>query len=445
MGYIDDFDNAGRNKIPYDDTPISRNESQSTSGRKWSGSNKSAPVGGRAVILFLAFSLILNIGLCIATVYYILNGVQKNVYQNQNNITIVDDMSMAAANTAMSSTIRVASGGSGVSDELTYYNRTYNHGAGIIYKIDRENKIAYFITCHHVIKGEEDTVYVLLPNSLKPITPADGLKTVGYSSKYDIAVLSYEYKNHNDPVEECNGIFDNAEDPQYEESYFLAYGQAVYAVGDPLSGGISITGGLISRLNTMLTVEQNDFYTREIQFSAEINKGNSGGGLYNSKGEFIGLVNAKVSTTKPGGSTLIVSGMAYALPGTFVISVARSIISEFSHKAVCIDLGVSFGHDDNTPISQVVYDNKFVSQYGVIVNTAGLNKGLQKFDIVKSFTYTDRAGIVHENVPMFNQYVFEDISFDIKRGSDIIFKVTRPATRTEETIVVKATQTKTIS
>lgn len=461
MGYIDDYENNKQSKIPYDDTPISRTEEESYNNHKRK-SSKTISAHSRLFVLFLAISLVINICLCITTVYYILNGVRKTVNQNQNQITINGDYSPIVAATAMQSAVRVAAGGTGVKDESTYYKNTLSHGAGVIYKIDREQKVAYIITCLHVIEGYEKQVYVMLPNSLKPLTPgtfgASGLSTLGYSTNHDIAVLQYKYSSENDPIEDCNGLFDNVAEPQYSESYYLAHGETVFAVGDPLSGGVSITSGIISRLNISLKVENNNYYTREIQFSAETNPGNSGGGLFNNKGEFIGLVNAKLQTAKPGGTTITVAGMAYAIPGTLAIGIAKSIIEESSHKAVCINLGVDFVHDVDAQIDQYLIDGKYVEKYGVVVGNvssgiASSATGLRNGDIIHSITYTDRSGVIHKDdnkVLMLNKYVFEDISFDIKYGTDIIFEISRPSsaldTDPEEMIItIKATATATVN
>ncbi len=462
MGYIDDFESGNRAKIPYDDTPISRTTEESFDSRQRktvTGTSRQS----RWFVLFLAISLVLNICLCIATVHYILHGTQKTVNQNNNNITINGDYSPIVAATAMQSAVRVAAGGDGIVDEITYYKNTLSHGSGVIYKIDRANKIAYFITCYHVIEGYEKQVSVMLPTSLKPLTPpissvisAYGLTTLGYSTIYDVAVLQYKYSSSNDPIEDCVGLFDNEESPLYEESYYLSQGETVFAVGDPLpggsslSGGLSISSGLISRLNIMLKIEDNSYYTRENQFTAESNPGNSGGGLFNNKGEFVGLVNSKLTTAKPGGTTIPVEGMAYSIPGTLAVGIAKSIINERNNRAVYIDLGANFVHDIDSPITQIKYNDKFIKKYGVIINSinAGslaLNYGLKSGDIVNSITYTDRSGVVHEDVPMLNMYIFDDIKFDIMVGSDITFKITRPALREDLTVTVKATATRTVN
>ncbi len=452
MGYIDDYQSSVNSKIPYDDTPIARREEPNLNSRRRKHfGERSAP--SRIFMLFLAISLIINICLCITTVYYIINGVKKTIIQQQNQISMTGDISSVAATTAKQSTICVSAGvatGYRVSDEKTFYTNTLSHGAGVIYKIDRENKFAYFITCHHVIDDYESDVYILLPNYSKPLK----VNTVGYSSRFDVAVLSYSYSNSNDPIEECNGIFDNELAPQYYESYNLAVGETVFAVGNPLptniSYGLSITGGLVSRLNTFVKTDENNFMTREIQISAEINPGNSGGGLFNNEGKFIGIVNATRQTVKSGGTTTVVYGMSFALPGTFVVGIARSIIQESSHKATNINLGANFTHNNDIQISYVPYPNedspiKFIEQFGVVVdsiNAGSISSGkLQKDDIINSFTYTDRSGVVHKDVPMYNMYVFEDISFDIKSGTDIIFNITRPATRSDMVVTIKASAT----
>lgn len=449
MGYIDDYENNVNNKIPYDDTPISRHEENYSVQRTHSSSG--APKKFRVLMVIVALSLVINIGLCITTVYFILHGVKKDVNVYYTNLSVSNEISSQAAGIAQWSSVCVSAGvnsSADVKDDNTFITATLSHGAGVIYQIDRENNVAYFITCYHVISGYEKQVYVLLPNSLRPIRA----NTVGYSSRYDIAVLEYRYGSDNDPVEECTGLFDSGRSPQFEESYYLSLGETVFAVGNPLSGGTSVTSGVISRINTFVKVEENTFSTREIQISAEVNPGNSGGGLFNNEGKFIGLVNSKRQTSKVNGSTITVAGMAYAIPGTFVIGVARSIISE--KAAVAINLGASFVHSLDIPKTLVQYPEiggKNIEQYGVVISTVlagsiSSSGGLRAGDIVNSFSYIPRGG-TEENritVPMFNMYNFEDVSFNIEKGTDIVFDITRQSTREEHKLItVKATATQT--
>lgn len=75
------------------------------------------------------------------------------------------------------------------------------------------------------------------------------------------------------------------------DSDTIAIGETAIAVGNPSNLGVTSTDGIISALNRSVTVEGNTMNL--IQTSAAISPGNSGGGLFNSRGELIGIVNAK--------------------------------------------------------------------------------------------------------------------------------------------------------
>jgi serine protease Do len=85
----------------------------------------------------------------------------------------------------------------------------------------------------------------------------------------------------------------------------LQVGDRVYAMGDALGVGISVSGGLVSALHRNIEASPYDDF---IQTDAAINHGNSGGPLFNTKGEVVGINTALLSPTN--GS----SGLGFAIP-----------------------------------------------------------------------------------------------------------------------------------
>lgn len=96
----------------------------------------------------------------------------------------------------------------------------------------------------------------------------------------------------------------------FGDSDAVVLGDEVIAIGNPLGYGLSVTDGIVSALARDVTVENTTMTL--MQTSAAINSGNSGGGLFNAKGELIGLVNAKI-----GGVS--VEGMGFAIPSSTVV------------------------------------------------------------------------------------------------------------------------------
>ena len=436
MSYIDDFNENVNNKIPYDDIPISRNVRKSRSVRS---SSRGASVSSfKILVAIVSVLFIANIILCSTMFYYLKNGKVKNVnvYYNEINAT-EESISTVASNKALKSAVCIAAGGS-CSDEYSFYNYTLSKGAGVIYDVDENTKTVYFVTCFHVVDGyNKNEIWVLLPSKLVPIKA----KLVSYSSHYDIAVLKYTYSESSKDL-----FLDGCMEISTSDSTYLSLGEKVFAVGNPLSNGFSITEGTISRLNTLMTVESNSFKTREIQISAAINKGNSGGGLFNAEGKFIGLVNSKITSNG-------VEGTAYAIPGNLVMGVAGSIIrnntgtTKHNGYASYIELGATLEHNENMGVTfeEVEYAGKKVSimKYYVVVDDidGGIAVGkLGSKDLIETieFSMYDRGEIVTKKVEMFNRFVFEDYCYSIVENSQITFYIKENGVGETKQIVVNA-------
>jgi serine protease Do len=413
MSYIDDYnDRSVGGKIPYDDIPISRRADTRKS------SSRSAFPGFKILVSVVVVLLVVNFALIITTFYYLRHSVVKTVNYNYNEITnSVGSVSAASVQSATWSSVAIASGGR-ITDEYSFYNATgVSRGSGVILK--KASGMVYILTCYHVIDGNENNVYVLPYSGLIPVK----VTTVGYSSRYDIAVLKVSDSD----------VFDGSTAIVAYDSKYLSVGDESFAVGNSLGHGIVATSGIVSRLNLLIQTESN-YEIRVLQTSAEINPGNSGGGLFNGEGKFIGLVNAKTHSKTLSSGTITVVGMAYAIPGTFAISIANSIIQNGGNPSH-VDTGIEFSYNTNYGItSELVEYNgqtKMIDKYYCVVNSISAGSiasgNLKTGDMVKSFTYTDKNGEVHTE-QMYNIYSFEDIMYSVKENTDISFEISRLST-----------------
>jgi serine protease Do len=92
---------------------------------------------------------------------------------------------------------------------------------------------------------------------------------------------------------------------RWADSAKVQVGDPVLAIGNPLGVGISVSGGLVSALNrNIMDTPYDDF----IQTDAAINHGNSGGPLFDMKGEVIGVNSAIISPTSGN------AGLGFAMP-----------------------------------------------------------------------------------------------------------------------------------
>ncbi len=415
MSYNEDYkDLLSRNeKIPYDDTPISREpepkrQNFSINLKKNASANGSSK-GFKAIVGALAVMFCLNVILIGVLIHHIKTGGNRFIDYWNNTVNVSgENISTHAVQKARYSSVCIAAGGN-VYDYNSFYNNSENMGSGVILEKNNDENYVYILTCYHVIDGYQNKINVQFQGYLQPVKA----QVVGYSVTNDVAVLKVSDLRN---IDACGAI-------DIYDSQKLAIGETSFAVGNSLSGGFSVTGGLISRINKEISVE--GVISRELQIDAAINPGNSGGGLFNTEGKFIGLINAKLFTTNSGSNTITAEGTAYAIPGTLAINIARSII-ENDGKATYVNLGVTFEHDNY--YSSEMVDDKLIDNYKVVVGSVASGSiasgKLKKGDEIVSFSYVDYNGN-EITVDMRNKYCYEDICFGIKRNTILKFNIKR--------------------
>ena len=106
MSYYDGLEERNTKKIPYDDTPISRNSSASR--RQFGGG--SSPKTVKILAVLVAVLIFVNIALVITTFYYLKNSIVKNVYYNTYNLPDSSNVSTYAVSSAKWSSVSIAAG-----------------------------------------------------------------------------------------------------------------------------------------------------------------------------------------------------------------------------------------------------------------------------------------------------------------------------------------------
>lgn len=182
------------------------------------------------------------------------------------------------------------------------YNTEYNTeetpetvslGSGFLISED-----GYIITNYHVIKDGEK-VNIKLKGS-ETNFPAE---IVGVDEIMDIALLKISIKNKLPYVE-------------FDQTKNYKVGDIVVVAGNPYNLGVSVSTGIISALNRNLKMNSFDNF---IQTDASINKGNSGGPMFNLRGKVIGLTSAIYS---PDGSNV---GIGFAMPATDLLPLIEEL------------------------------------------------------------------------------------------------------------------------
>jgi serine protease Do len=154
----------------------------------------------------------------------------------------------------------------------------------------------YVVTNNHVVGEADEITVVFHDNTRLPAT------IVGRDPKTDLAVLKVKSDKPLPAV-------------SFGDSDTLRVGDWVIAVGNPFGLGGTVTAGIVSARGRNINAGPFDDF---IQTDAAINRGNSGGPLFNTKGEVVGISTAIFSPT--GGSV----GIGFAVPS----AMAKSIIEQ---------------------------------------------------------------------------------------------------------------------
>jgi len=171
-------------------------------------------------------------------------------------------------------------------------HKTNSLGSGFI--IDPSGIV---VTNNHVI-ADADEINVIMNDGTK--IKAD---IVGIDKKTDLAVLKFK------PPRPLTAV-------KFGDSDKLRLGDWVIAIGNPFSLGGTVTAGIVSAKNRDISSGPYDSY---IQTDAAINRGNSGGPLFNLDGEVIGVNTLIIS---PSGGSI---GIGFAVPSKTVASVVSQL------------------------------------------------------------------------------------------------------------------------
>src|SRR6266436_7214377 len=170
--------------------------------------------------------------------------------------------------------------------------KTNSLGSGFI--IDTAGIV---VTNNHVI-ADADEINVIMNDGTKIKA-----EIVGIDKKTDLAVLKFK------PPRTLTAV-------TFGDSDKLRLGDWVVAIGNPFSRGGTVTAGIVSAKNRDISSGPYDSY---IQTDAAINRGNSGGPLFNLDGEVIGVNTLIIS---PSGGSI---GIGFAVPSKTVAGVVSQL------------------------------------------------------------------------------------------------------------------------
>ena len=300
-------------------------------------------------------------------------------------------------------------------------------GSGVIFKLSEDKSVAYILTNYHVIydsrvAGAAKSIKVYLYGMESHLY---GNKTFDYSIKaqyvggteaYDLAVLKVEGSEilMNSNARACD----------FADSNAVQLLETAIAVGNARGHGISVTMGKVNvdseDIQLIAADEKTVLSVRVMRTDAAVNKGNSGGGLFNGEGDLIGIVNARSASDEA-------DGIGYAIPSNLARYIAENILYYCDGKTAksayrCL-LGINVQiaelytvYDEETGvlhrrekirISSIASENS--AAYGI----------LKTGDIVNSITID---GVTYEVTRMFHVI---DAMFNARAESNVVVNVTR--------------------
>jgi serine protease Do len=247
-------------------------------------------------------------------------------------------------------------------------------GSGFIISAD-----GYILTNNHVV-DHADTVTVRLSDR-RELTA----KVIGTDPQYDIALLKVNASNL--PVVTIG------------DSHTLKPGQWVVAIGSPFGFDHSVTQGIVSAVGRSFG-QQDQQYVPFIQTDVPINRGNSGGPLFNLQGQVVG-VNSQIFSNTGG-----YQGIAFSIP----IDIAMNAVQQLKTKGYVSRGMLGVGVQDITANMAKAKDLHLSQVRGALVGSvtpgSGAEKaGIQIGDVILSYnghpidTASDLPPLVGETPP----------------------------------------------
>ena len=253
----------------------------------------------------------------------------------------------------------------------------------------------YILTNYHVIDGASAITVAFVDGKTYPAT------FIGGEEANDIAVIKIDAQDLTPVVIGKSGD--------------MLVGEQVTAIGNPLGElTFSETTGIISAMDRTITMSDGR-QMNMIQTDCAINSGNSGGPLFNSHGEVIGIVSAKYSSGSSSTSASV-EGLGFAIPMDDVADMVNELITTgYVSKPL---LGISV---DDVPQSVLAYG--VPKGAAVIVVTPGLpgeKAGLKAGDIITKIGDTE-VTTANELISAKNEYeVGDTVTLTVYRSGETL-------------------------
>lgn len=288
-------------------------------------------------------------------------------------------------------------------------DRLSGNGSGVIYTTD-----GYIITNFHVVEevasGNRRAVVVLYDGSQYEATYVLG------DMDRDIAVIKI---NKND----CDTVTIGNSDAS-------VLGEKVYAIGNPNGNGLTITDGILSAkdhttyvTSSYITIKNEDVFL----VTAAINAGNSGGGVFNAKGELIGIVNSKTYFDKIGN---VVEGEGMVIPIARAVECINTLIENDGYIPGRAKLGVTVNINGKMLSSGWTSTVYYTCVTKVTENTGAEAVGIKVGDIITAVGGINLQQFKSQNNLLSDYDALHMILLNYKAGDSTTVTVLRPESTT---------------
>jgi serine protease Do/serine protease DegQ len=225
-------------------------------------------------------------------------------------------------------------------------------GSGVIISAD-----GYILTNNHVVE-DADELKVSLADERELVA-----KVIGTDPKTDIAVIKID-------AEKLPTL-------TLADSDKIRVGDVVFAVGNPLAVGETVTMGIVSAKGRSVGIlDDVAGYESFIQTDAAINMGNSGGALLDAKGRLIGINSAILSPSRGN------IGIGFAVPINLAAAVMRSLIETGSVSRGYLGVQSQTLTADDAEALGLPRDTKGVTITDLTPNSPAEKSGLEPGDVI---------------------------------------------------------------
>ncbi len=225
-------------------------------------------------------------------------------------------------------------------------------GSGVIYTAD-----GYILTNYHVVSNNSNKITVTLFSGEE----LNATYIYGDESN-DISVIK---------IEKSDCVYAVA------SATPVTYMMPIMVIGNAHGKGFNTTQGVVSAPASEVYFSSTYETMTLIRIDAAVNSGNSGGGLFNTSGELVGIVNAKLSGTSSSGATI--ESMSYAIPMSSVMKCVNDL-NQYGYVRGVARLGVSV--QNYLTIGQ--YTTNAIVVQGVTPGGSAAVSGIREKDIIHS-------------------------------------------------------------